>query len=89
MPRTSRDPSLLRSSEPRSAARVLHLLPGIGPASAQRVLDCMAEAENPTDALISMPTPAARRRRGEFAGTIARAAHVELARRYRTSPAVV
>jgi DNA helicase-2/ATP-dependent DNA helicase PcrA len=37
--------------------RVLHLLPGIGPASAQRVLDHMAEANNPLDALCALPSP--------------------------------
>ena len=37
--------------------RVLHLLPGIGPASAQRVLDHMAEATNPLDALCILPSP--------------------------------
>jgi DNA helicase II / ATP-dependent DNA helicase PcrA len=37
--------------------RVLHLLPGIGPASAQRVLDHMAEATNPLDALCTLPSP--------------------------------
>ena len=37
--------------------RVLHLLPGIGPASAQRVLDHMAEAADPLTALSNLPTP--------------------------------
>jgi len=37
--------------------RVLHLLPGIGPASAQRVLDRMAEASDPLTALCALPTP--------------------------------
>jgi DNA helicase II / ATP-dependent DNA helicase PcrA len=37
--------------------RVLHLLPGIGPASAQRVLDYMAEAPDPLNALCSLPAP--------------------------------
>src|SRR5205807_8171689 len=31
--------------------RVLNLLPGFGPTSAQRVMDGMAEAANPVDAL--------------------------------------
>jgi DNA helicase-2/ATP-dependent DNA helicase PcrA len=43
--------------------RVLHLLPGIGPASAQRVLDQVAEATDPLSALSSLPCPAPRRRR--------------------------
>jgi DNA helicase-2/ATP-dependent DNA helicase PcrA len=37
--------------------RVLHLLPGIGPASAQRVLDHMAEAADPVGALCNLPSP--------------------------------
>lgn len=37
--------------------RVLHLLPGVGPASAQRVLDHMAEAVDPLTALCSLPSP--------------------------------
>jgi DNA helicase-2/ATP-dependent DNA helicase PcrA len=37
--------------------RVLHLLPGIGPASAQRILDHMAEASDPIHALCSLPSP--------------------------------
>ena len=37
--------------------RVLHLLPGIGPASAQRILDRMAEAADPIDALCNLPSP--------------------------------
>jgi DNA helicase-2/ATP-dependent DNA helicase PcrA len=37
--------------------RVLHLLPGIGPASAQRVLDQMAEASDPIQALCNLPSP--------------------------------
>jgi DNA helicase-2/ATP-dependent DNA helicase PcrA len=35
--------------------RVLHLLPGIGPASTQRSLDQMAEATDPLSALCSLP----------------------------------
>ena len=42
--------------------RILHLLPGVGPASAQRVLDHMAEAADPIEALLPPPLPAARRR---------------------------
>src|SRR6202048_3751866 len=38
--------------------RLLHLLPGIGSATAQRVLDRMAEATDPIAALAGMPTPA-------------------------------
>jgi DNA helicase-2/ATP-dependent DNA helicase PcrA len=37
--------------------RVLHLLPGVGPASAQRVLDRMAEAADPVAALAGLPSP--------------------------------
>jgi DNA helicase II / ATP-dependent DNA helicase PcrA len=37
--------------------RILHLLPGVGPASAQRVLDRMAEAADPIAALCSLPAP--------------------------------
>lgn len=38
--------------------RVLQLLPGVGPVSAQRVLDHVAAASNPTGALPSAPAPA-------------------------------
>jgi DNA helicase-2/ATP-dependent DNA helicase PcrA len=37
--------------------RLMHLIPGIGPASAQRVLDHMAEAADPIAALSSVPAP--------------------------------
>ena len=37
--------------------RVLHLLPGVGPASAQRVLDHMAETADPVSALCNLPSP--------------------------------
>jgi DNA helicase-2/ATP-dependent DNA helicase PcrA len=37
--------------------RLLHLLPGIGSATAQRVLDRMAEAADPITALAGIPTP--------------------------------
>jgi len=37
--------------------RVLHLLPGIGPASAQRILEQMAFAADPIAALAALPTP--------------------------------
>jgi DNA helicase-2/ATP-dependent DNA helicase PcrA len=37
--------------------RVMHLLPGIGPASAQRILDHMAEAADPLGALCTLPSP--------------------------------
>jgi len=37
--------------------RLLHLLPGVGPASAQRVLDYMAEAADPIAALRNVPSP--------------------------------
>jgi DNA helicase-2/ATP-dependent DNA helicase PcrA len=38
--------------------RLLHLLPGVGSATAQRVLDHMAEAADPISALASLPAPA-------------------------------
>lgn len=37
--------------------RVLHLLPGIGPASAQRILDQTAVTADPISALTTLPTP--------------------------------
>lgn len=37
--------------------RVLHLLQGIGPASAQRILNHMAEAPDPLNALCTLPCP--------------------------------
>src|SRR5216683_7580170 len=37
--------------------RVMHLLPGIGPASAQRILDHMSEAADPLAALCALPCP--------------------------------
>src|ERR1700729_1497435 len=37
--------------------RLLHLLPGVGPASAQRVLEHMAEAADPIAALCNLPSP--------------------------------
>ena len=37
--------------------RVLNLLPGVGPASAQRVLSAMAEAADPAKALCDLPAP--------------------------------
>ena len=37
--------------------RTLQLLPGIGPGSAKRVLDAMAEAADPAAALASLPAP--------------------------------
>jgi DNA helicase-2/ATP-dependent DNA helicase PcrA len=52
---------LLRFSEnPRDRVagfRILHLLPGVGPASAQRVLDQMADAADPIGMLCVLPTP--------------------------------
>jgi DNA helicase-2/ATP-dependent DNA helicase PcrA len=42
--------------------RLLHLLPGIGSATAQRVLDRMAEAADPITALAGIPTPPRGRR---------------------------
>jgi DNA helicase-2/ATP-dependent DNA helicase PcrA len=37
--------------------RILHLLPGVGPASAQRVLDHMSEGADPLAALCGLPSP--------------------------------
>jgi DNA helicase-2/ATP-dependent DNA helicase PcrA len=37
--------------------RLLHLIPGVGPASAERVLDRMAEASDPIAALEDLPAP--------------------------------
>jgi DNA helicase-2/ATP-dependent DNA helicase PcrA len=37
--------------------RLMHLVPGVGPASAQRVLDHMAEAADPIAALADAPSP--------------------------------
>jgi DNA helicase-2/ATP-dependent DNA helicase PcrA len=37
--------------------RLLHLLPGVGPASAQRVLDHLTEAADPIAALCNVPPP--------------------------------
>jgi DNA helicase-2/ATP-dependent DNA helicase PcrA len=37
--------------------RILHLLPGVGPATAQRVLDRMAESADPIAALCHLPSP--------------------------------
>lgn len=39
--------------------RTLHLLPGVGPSSAQRVLDRMADSPDPLAVLIDMPPPRA------------------------------
>ncbi len=53
--------SLLRFVEnPRDRVagfRILHLLPGVGPASAQRVLDHMAESADPIGTLCGLPSP--------------------------------
>jgi DNA helicase-2/ATP-dependent DNA helicase PcrA len=53
--------SLLRFVEnPRDRVagfRLMHLIPGVGPASAQRVLDHMAEAPDPIAALAHAPAP--------------------------------
>lgn len=37
--------------------RILHLLPGVGPATAQRVLDALAAASDPIAALCDLPSP--------------------------------
>ena len=53
--------ALLRFAEnPRdriSGFRILHLLPGIGPATAQKVLDAIADAAEPVAALCALPAP--------------------------------
>jgi DNA helicase-2/ATP-dependent DNA helicase PcrA len=53
--------ALLRWTEnPRDRVagfRILQLLPGIGPASAGRVLDAMTDAPDPVAALLEMPAP--------------------------------
>jgi DNA helicase II / ATP-dependent DNA helicase PcrA len=53
--------ALLRFAEnPRdrvSGFRVLHLLPGVGPATAQKVLDSIADAADPGAALCALPAP--------------------------------
>jgi DNA helicase-2/ATP-dependent DNA helicase PcrA len=58
--------------------RLMHLLPGVGPASAQRVLDHMAAASDPIVALASAPKPP---RSGEewtaFCAAIAQLRHSE------------
>jgi DNA helicase II / ATP-dependent DNA helicase PcrA len=52
--------------------RILHLIPGVGPTSAQRVLDAITETTDPIAALCDLPHPA---RAGEawttFVGTVA------------------
>jgi DNA helicase-2/ATP-dependent DNA helicase PcrA len=54
--------ALLRFAEnPRDRVagfRLMHLIPGVGPASAQRVLDQMADAADPISALARAPVPA-------------------------------
>jgi DNA helicase-2/ATP-dependent DNA helicase PcrA len=54
--------ALLRFAEnPRDRVagfRLLHLLPGVGPASAQRILDRMMEAADPIGALCALAAPA-------------------------------
>src|SRR4051794_10429957 len=56
--------------------RLMHLIPGVGPSSAQRVLDHMAEGADPISALSSGPPPP---RAGNdwkaFVGTIADLRH--------------
>jgi DNA helicase-2/ATP-dependent DNA helicase PcrA len=53
--------ALLRFAEnPRDRVagfRLMHLIPGVGPASAQRVLDQMADAADPLKALARAPAP--------------------------------
>jgi DNA helicase-2/ATP-dependent DNA helicase PcrA len=56
--------------------RLMHLIPGVGPASAQRALDLMAEAADPFAALACAPAPP---RAGEdwraFVGTVMELRH--------------
>ena len=56
--------------------RLMHLIPGVGPASAQRTLDLMAEASDPIAALGRAPAPP---RAGEdwraFIGTVTEISH--------------
>ena len=56
--------------------RLMHLIPGVGPASAQRALDLMAEAADPFAALAYAPVPP---RAGEdwraFVGTVTELRH--------------
>jgi len=40
-----------------SGFRVMQLMPGVGPTSAQRVLDCMMKAADPIGALAGAPSP--------------------------------
>jgi DNA helicase-2/ATP-dependent DNA helicase PcrA len=58
--------------------RLMHLLPGVGPASAQRVLDHLAEAADPIAALTTAPKPP---RSGEdwtaFCAAVAQLRHSE------------
>jgi DNA helicase II / ATP-dependent DNA helicase PcrA len=50
--------ALLRFVEnPRDSVAGLHILPGVGPVSARRVLDQMAEAADPLTALCNLPSP--------------------------------
>src|SRR5712664_3806248 len=37
--------------------RLMHLIPGVGPSSAQRVLDVMADTPDPLSALSDIPAP--------------------------------
>jgi DNA helicase-2/ATP-dependent DNA helicase PcrA len=71
--------------------RLMHLIPGVGPSSAQRVLDLMAEEPDPLSALSDIPVPP---RSGEHwnafvqtlqqlhAGTAAWPTEIEYARRW-------
>jgi DNA helicase-2/ATP-dependent DNA helicase PcrA len=53
--------ALLRFAEnPRdriAGFRILHLLPGVGPATAQKVLDSIADSPDPAAALCALPAP--------------------------------
>ena len=86
--------ALLRFAEnPRDRVagfRILHLLPGIGPATAQRVLDQMAESTDPLAALGQLAVPP---RTGadwtDFVRTVGESALLGMAGRSRAGAALV
>jgi DNA helicase-2/ATP-dependent DNA helicase PcrA len=70
--------------------RLMHLIPGVGPTSAQRVLDHIADSIDPIAALGDAPSPA---RAGDdwkmFVAAVADIRHSKLAGRSRARPALV
>jgi len=58
--------------------RVLHLLPGMGPASARRVLDGIADSSDPLATLILMPPPS--RGKDDWAGFVETIAGLRVSR---------